>query len=168
MHAVPLASPARPTAPPAWAWIAFGGLALGLGDLAFAALYWFLQVGLPPIRVAQAIAGWVLGSEAARAGGLATAFAGAALYCYIVGAMVAGYLRLHARSLRVRNAGLAAGVVYGLAMYALLFKIVLPLFAANAGGAALPWHWTLACLAAYAGIGAGCAAIAATHARTVE
>ena len=168
MHAVPALSRPRSQAWPAWAWIVFGGLSLGLGDLAFAALYWFLHNGLPPIRVPQAIAGWVLGSDVARAGGFATAFAGVALYCYLVGAMVAGYVRLHARSVRVRSAGLAGGVVYGLAMYALLFKVVLPLFAANASGAAMPWHWTLACLAAYAGIGAGCAAIAAAHARTTH
>ena len=153
---------------PVWAWVALGGTALGLGDLAFAALYWFLHSSLAPIRIPQSIAGWVLGAADARAGGAATAFAGAALYCAIVGAMVAGYLKLTAWRPALHAHVAFAGIVYGLAMYALLFKVALPLFAANASGATMPWHWTLACLAAYAGIGTGCAAIAAAHARTTH
>ena len=44
-------------------------------------------------------------------------------------------------------------------MDALLFRIVLPLFAAGEPHA-LPMSWTAACLAAYSGIGVGCALIA--------
>src|SRR5687768_14751701 len=97
MHARPALRPhvALPSA--AWAWVAVGGIGLGLADLAFAALYWFLHSGTPPIRIPQAIAGWVLGAHDARAGGIATALAGVALYCAIVSAMVAGYMRLASR-----------------------------------------------------------------------
>jgi len=150
---------ARPSLP-VWAWVALGGTALGLGDLAFAALYWFLHSSLAPIRIPQSIAGWVLGAADARAGGAATAFAGAALYCAIVGAMVAGYLKLTAWRPALHAHVAFAGIVYGLAMYALLFRIVLPVFAASSSHAAMPLSWTVACLAAYAGIGVGCALIA--------
>lgn len=164
MHARPaLQSRTSPTAGlralPVWAWVAGGGIVLGLADLGIAAGYWFLHSGTDPIRIPQAIAGWVLGREHARAGGMATALAGAALYCAIVGAMVAGYLRLASRWPRVHAHVADAGVVYGLAMYVLLFRIVLPLFVAGEPHA-LPMSWTAACLAAYAGIGVGCALIA--------
>lgn len=159
LHSGTSRSGSRPL--PAWAWVAFGGVALGLSDLAFAALYWFLHNGLAPIRVPQSIAGWVLGTAAARAGGLATALAGAALYCAVVGAMVAGYMNLTGWRPALHSRAVSCGLMYGLAMYVLLFRIVLPLAVpAHAPAAAMPPSWTLACLAAYAGIGVGCALLA--------
>ena len=146
---------------PAWAWVACGGVALGLADLAFAALYWFLHSGIAPIRVPQSIAGWVLGPTAARAGGVGTALAGAALYCAVVAAMVAGYLKLSAWRPAMHARVALSGAMYGLAMYVLLFRVVLPLAAPMSVPApAMPASWTIACLAAYAGIGIGCALIA--------
>ena len=54
-----------------------------------------------------------------------------------------------------------SGAMYGLAMYLLLFRLVLPLVApAHAPAPAMPTSWTIACLAAYAGIGIGCALVA--------
>ena len=146
---------------PAWAWVACGGVALGLADLAFAALYWFLHSGVAPVRIPQSIAGWVLGPAVARAGGVATALAGAALYCTVVAAMVAGYLKLSAWRPAMHAQGAFFGAMYGLAMYVLLFRLALPLATpANAPAPAMPASWTLACLAAYAGIGIGCALLA--------
>lgn len=150
---------ARPL--PAWAWVACGGVALGLADLAFAALYWFLHSGVAPVRIPQSIAGWVLGPALARAGGVATALAGAALYCTVVAAMVAGYLKLSALRPALHAQVVLSGAMYGLAMYVLLFRLVLPLVApAHAPAPAMPTSWTIACLAAYAGIGIGCALVA--------
>ena len=145
---------------PAWAWVACGGVALGLADLAFAAVYWFLHSGVAPIRIPQSIAGWVLGPAVARAGGIATALAGTALYCAVVAAMVAGYLKLSAWRPAMHARVVFSGAMYGLAMYLLLFRLVLPLAAAHAPASAMPPSWTIACLAAYAGIGIGCALLA--------
>lgn len=163
MHAFPaLAAPIRPL--PAWAWSVIGGVALGLGDLVFAALFWMVHSGVAPIRIPQAVASWVLGPAEARAGGVATALAGAALYCGVVGTMVAGYLHLHERFPRLRGAhAWWAGGWYGLAMYALLFRVVLPLFAAPSPAKTMPLAWTVACLVAYWCIGMGCAWIARAH-----
>ena len=150
---------ARPL--PAWAWVACGGVALGLADLAFAALYWFLHSGVAPVRIPQSIAGWVLEPAVARAGGVATALAGAALYCTVVAGMVAGYLKLSAWRPALHAQVVFSGAMYGLAMYVLLFRLVLPLVApAHAPAPAMPTSWTIACLAAYAGIGIGCALVA--------
>jgi len=146
---------------PVWAWVACGGVALGLADLAFAALYWYLHSGIAPVRIPQSIAGWVLGPAVARAGGIATALAGVALYCTVVAAMVAGYLKLSAWRPSVHARVAFSGSAYGLAMYVLLFRLVLPLVApAHAPAPTMPTSWTIACLAAYAGIGIGCALLA--------
>ena len=131
MHAVP-ALPAWPSRSlPAWAWISVGGSLLALADLAFAAMYWSLRSGTAPIRIPQSIAAWAMGSEAAHAGGIATALAGLALYACVVCAMVAGYAWLVRRIAIVRAGGLAGGVLYGWAMYALLFLVLLPSLSAS-------------------------------------
>jgi len=158
-HSRPVARPL-----PGWRWVAGGGIVLGFADLAFAALYWSLHSDLPPIRIAQGIAGWVLGTQEARAGGVATALAGLALYAAIVSAMVAAYMRLTARWPRLHAHVLIAGIAYGIAMYGVLFKLVLPNFSAASLPTNAPLSWTIACLAAYAGIGLGCAAIARARA----
>ena len=162
-------SPALPEshrAWPAWASVALGGSALALADLAFASLYWFLSTGLAPVRIGQSIASWVVGSHAADAGGIDAAIAGALLYCATVAAMVAGYMRLATHWPRLHAHAWIAGSVYGLAMYGLLFQVLVPYFsAATVCGGHLPLSWTIACLAAYAGIGIGCAVIARAHAR---
>ena len=146
-------TPSRPL--PAWAWIAVGGSVLALADLAFAAVFWSLHSGTPPIRIPQSIAAWVLGSGPAHAGGSATALAGMALYASVVCAIVAGYGWLARRFAVVRAWGMAGGVAYGCTLYALLFHGVLPAWSAAPPPAGQPWAWVLACLAAYSGIGTG-------------
>jgi hypothetical protein len=146
---------------PTWARIAVGGSALALADLAFAAAYWFLHSGLAPIRVAQGVASWVIGAHAAKAHGLDSAIAGVLLYCAVVSAMVAGYARLASSWPTLHRHVLAAGIAYGVAMYGLLFRVIVPHFsAATVGANSAPLSWTIACLAAYAGIGLACALIA--------
>ncbi|MUV13906.1 hypothetical protein [Noviluteimonas gilva] len=151
---------------PAWASVALGGSAFALADLAFASLYWFFYGGVTPVRIGQGIASWVVGSHAAHAGGVDAAIAGVLLYCAAVAAMVAGYMRLTARWPRLHAHAWIAGSVYGMAMYGLLFEVIVPYFsAATVSGGSAPLSWTIACLAAYAGIGMGCATIARAHAR---
>lgn len=159
MHAAPALHPLSHRPLPPWAWIVAGGIGLALADLAFAATFWALHSGTPPIRIPQSIAAWVLGSEAARAGGAATALAGTLLYASLACAMVAGYVRLFRRAPAVRAAGMAGGVLYGCALYVLLFQVVLPNWSASPPEASFR-AWTLACVVAYAGIGAACAWIA--------
>ena len=159
MHAAPALHSLSSRPLPAPAWIAIGGAGLALADLAFAAAFWSLRNGTAPLRIPQSIAAWVLGSEAAHAGGLATALAGMLLYACLVCAMVAAYVHLFRRAALVRAAGMAGGTLYGCALYVLLFQLVLPAWSATPPGDASP-AWIFACVVAYAGIGAGCAWIA--------
>ena len=163
MHAIPALRTTSLRSLPAWSRIAIGGSLLALADLAFASLFWSLHNGTPPIRIPQSIAAWVLGSGTAHAGGTATALAGMVLYACVVCAMVAGYLRLWQRFAMVRTWGFAGGVIYGCAMYALLFHGVLPAWSAAPPSTEQPWTWVVACLAAYSGIGAGCVVIARSN-----
>ncbi|KGQ19540.1 hypothetical protein LF41_2800 [Lysobacter dokdonensis DS-58] len=171
MHVRPAWSPSPTLAPtprawPAWAVVALGGSALALADLGFVSVYWFLHSGVAPVRIGQGIASWVVGSQAAHAGGLDAAIAGALLYCATVAAMVAGYMRIAARWPRLHARAWFAGTVYGIAMYGLLFEVLVPyVSAASVGNGHAPVSWTLACLVSYAGIGIGCAAIARSQAR---
>ena len=145
---------------PRLGWIALGGVVFALADLAVAAVFWGLRSGVPAIRIPQAIASWVLGSGPAHAGGIATAVAGFALYCAVMGVIVDGFVRLHARSAHVRASGLVGGALSGMAAYALLFHVIVPNFTAVHDNGVTPMSWLLACAATFAGIGIGCAGIA--------
>jgi hypothetical protein len=123
------------------------GVLGGCADLGFAAAYWLPQ-GVAPIRIPQSIAGWVLGSEAAIAGGPATAVLGIALYCYLTTLMVTLYVLMARRHAVLLRRPLLAGALYGVAMYPLLFKAIVPLWT-GVPAPAEPLEFTLACFAAF-------------------
>jgi hypothetical protein len=145
---------------PRLGWIALGGVVFAMADLAVAAIFWGLRSGVPAIRIPQSIASWVLGGDAAHVGGFATAFAGALLYAVVMSVIVGAFVRWHARSARVRASGFVGGALFGVAMYALLFHVFVPVFTAASATGALPLSWLLACAATFAGIGIGCVGIA--------
>lgn len=138
-------------------WLLLGGLAAGGLDLAVAFGFWGLR-DVGPLRILQAIASWVLGAEA-FSGGAYSAALGAALYACLTTAMAAGYYflcrclpALHAHPLRY-------GALYGLALYVLMFRILVP------QSAAPPTQedpaWMLTCIVAYAlCVGVPCALFA--------
>lgn len=141
---------ATPHPVPAWAWISVLGIAAGAADLAFAAAWWAPQ-GVDPIRIPQSIAGWVIGSSAARDGGVAAGAFGVSLYLSLAVLMMAAYLAL-ARRLRVLVAHpLSCGAGYGIALYGLLFQAlprVVPLWTDYPRTQA-PVAWVVACVVAY-------------------
>jgi hypothetical protein len=107
--------------------IVFGGLACGILDIT-AAFVVYGSFGLKPIPLLQGIAAGALGPRSFE-GGLATAFLG--LVCHFVIAFSAAavfyaasrvfpYLRAHA---------IASGILYGIAVYFFMNRIVLPLSA---------------------------------------
>ena len=112
-----------------WAARAFvwGGLLAGVGDIAFA----FVTAGLSgvgPVRVLQAVAGGLLG-RTALAGGLATAALGAVLHFFIAFVWAAVYWLASRRLKVLARHPVVCGLLYGAAVYAFMYFVVLPLSA---------------------------------------
>jgi hypothetical protein len=108
--------------------IVWGGLLAGLGDITFAFVVSGLR-GVGPVRVLQSVAGGLLGRAAAE-GGLATAALGAALH-FLIAFIWATVFWLASRKLRVLvRHPVVCGLLYGFAVYAFMYLVVLPLSAA--------------------------------------
>ena len=108
--------------------IGWGGLLAGLGDITFAFVVSGLR-GVGPVRVLQSVAGGLLGA-AAREGGLATAALGAVLHFFIA-FVWATVFWLASRKLKVLvRHPVVCGLLYGFAVYAFMYLVVLPLSAA--------------------------------------
>jgi hypothetical protein len=107
----------------------WGGLICGVLDIT-AALVVYGFFGLKPVRLLQGIAGGLLGPRTFN-GGLATALLG--LLCHFVIAFLAAsvYFALsRAVPLLVQHA-ILSGVLYGVAVYFFMNRIVVPLSAAT-------------------------------------
>jgi hypothetical protein len=108
--------------------IVWGGLLAGLGDITFAFVVSGLR-GVGPGRVLQSVASGLLG-EAAKEGGLATAALGAVLH-FLIAFIWATVYWLLSRKLKVLvQHPFVCGPLYGLAVYAFMYLVVLPLSAA--------------------------------------
>ena len=108
--------------------VLWAGLACGVLDIT-AALVVYGYLGAKPVRLLQGIASGLLGPKAFD-GGLATALLG--LLCHFViafGAATVYFLASRTFPFLVRNA-VASGVVYGVAVYFFMNRIVVPLSAA--------------------------------------
>ena len=131
-------------------WLLLAAASGALLDLGIAMLFWAAE-GVAPLRIPQSIAGWFLG-DGARGGGAATALLGTAAYVLVVWAMARLYLVLVRQRPVLVAQPFLHGALYGMAMYLVLFHLLVPLLtAANPAANARP-DWVLACLAAYAGV----------------
>jgi hypothetical protein len=108
--------------------IVWGGLLAGVGDITFAFVVSGLR-GVGPVRVLQSVAGGLLGA-AAREGGLAAAALGAALHFLIAFVWAAVYWFLSRRLKVLVRRPVVCGLLYGAAVYAFMYLVVLPLSAA--------------------------------------
>jgi uncharacterized membrane protein YagU involved in acid resistance len=108
-----------------------GGFAVGIVDLLDALLF-FGARGVPPAAILHSIASGLLGRAAFR-GGAATAVLGVLLHFAIAFAIVAVYLAASARIAELRRQPLLYGPLYGLAVYAVMNAVVVPLSAAADG-----------------------------------
>ena len=112
-----------------WLGLVWGGLTAGTMDIT-AALVVYGHYGLTPIRLLQGIAAGLLGPRAFE-GGLSTALLG--LFCHFViafGAATVFFLASRSLAFLVRHAVLS-GVLYGVAVYFFMNRIVVPLSAAR-------------------------------------
>src|SRR6266478_6911566 len=108
--------------------VVWGGLACGVLDIT-AALIVYGYLGAKPLRLLQGIAGGLLGART-YSGGVATALLG--LLCHFVIAFSAAAVFVTASRLApflVRHAVLS-GVLYGIAVYFFMNRVVVPLSAA--------------------------------------
>jgi hypothetical protein len=108
--------------------IAWGGLLAGLGDITFAFVVNGLR-GAGPVLVLQSVASGLLGA-AAREGGWATAALGGLLHFLIALAWAAVFWLLSRRLKVLVQHPVACGLLYGFAVYAFMYLVVVPLSAA--------------------------------------
>jgi uncharacterized membrane protein YagU involved in acid resistance len=105
--------------------IVWGGLVAGLLDLTFALLFNH-SLGVPFIRVPQAIASGLLG-RGAFGGGLTTAALGLALHFLIAFCLAAFYNGASRLFPVLIRWAVLCGPVYGLGIYLFMQRVVLPL-----------------------------------------
>lgn len=112
-----------------------GVLAVAVLDIVEPIIFYGLR-GVPPIRIFQSVASGLLGREA-YAGGVPTALLGAALHLFIASIVVIVYWVASRRVRVLTQRPLLCGVLYGLAVYAVMTFIVIPLSAIG-GGVRIP------------------------------
>lgn len=113
--------------------ILLGGVVAGALDIAYACVHYGLVYEIPPTRIFQSVAAGVYGREAARAGGIETASIGLVLH-FLMTILMAAFFVAWTRMLPALNRWpLLAGPTYGLAIFALMQFVVLPLSAAGGG-----------------------------------
>jgi len=108
--------------------IVWGGLLAGVGDITFAFVVSWLR-GVGPVRVLQSVASGLVG-EAAKDGGLATAALGAVLHFLIAFIWATVYWLASRRLKFMVQHPVVCGLLYGFAVYAFMYLVVLPLSAA--------------------------------------
>jgi hypothetical protein len=115
-------SRSRPGAVPA---VVLAGLGGGAVDFVYACCVGLIH-GRSIMRVWQGVAsGWL--GKAAADGGLATMALGMATHFGIAICMAAVYARVAARVPLLHRRPLPCGIAYGLVLYAVMYRIVLPL-----------------------------------------
>lgn len=118
--------------------IALGAVVVGSFDLAYAITYWFLDRGVPPIRICQSVATGVLGPASFK-GGIPTAILGVALHYFIALGVVTVYW-IAARSIAaLARHPIPFGSVYGIGVYLVMNYVVIPLSLAKRPAFILPW-----------------------------
>jgi hypothetical protein len=112
--------------------IVAGIFAVAVLDILEPILFYRLTRGTPPIRIFQSVASGLLG-RASYDGGIASAVVGAALHLFIASVVVTIYWLASRRLNALVERPLLWGVVYGLAVYAVMNFVVIPLSAIGGG-----------------------------------
>ena len=108
--------------------ILLGGLIAGALDLAAAFMITWYRAGVGPVRVMQSIASGLLGA-ASYTGGAKTAVLGVALH-FLIATVATAVFYFASRTLRfLVERPIIAGLLYGVAVYAFMNFLVLPLSA---------------------------------------
>jgi hypothetical protein len=121
--------------------ILFAGLACGVMDITAALVTWGVQ-GVPPERLLQGIAVGLLGRES-FAGGWETAALGAACHFFIAFSAAAVFYLASRRITWLTGRPFLSGPLYGIAVYVVMYWIVVPLSAVGPR----PFSWPVTLLA---------------------
>jgi hypothetical protein len=114
--------------------ILLGGVIAGALDIGYACIHYGLVYDVPPMRIFQSVAAGVLGREEARAGGWTSAALGLALHVLMTTLMAAFFVAWTRMAPVLNRWPLLAGPTYGLAIFAVMQFIVLPLSAVGGDG----------------------------------
>lgn len=109
--------------------ILYGTLVVGTLDILDALIYFGLRHDVPPIRIFHSIAAGLLGRDAARAGGLATAFLGGFLHYFIAFSIVTTFVIAGRKFPFLVRRPWLTGPIYGVLVYLFMNLVVLPLSA---------------------------------------
>ncbi|HEX3766368.1 MAG TPA: hypothetical protein VHW23_47070 [Kofleriaceae bacterium] len=109
-----------------------GGAIAGMLDIAFACTFWSIKAGVAPTRILQSVAAGLLGAASFQ-GGAATAALGMVLQLVIATGMAAVYYAVARRWPLLVRRPVAGGAGFGLAAYAVMNYVVVPLSAARPG-----------------------------------
>jgi hypothetical protein len=112
----------------------YGTLAVGILDILDAFVFFWFRNGVRPTRILHSISAGLLGREKAVAGGTATAMLGLGLHFFIAFMIVLTYHLASRRIKALTDHPVIFGVLYGLAVYAVMNFVVLPLSAAPPRG----------------------------------
>ena len=115
--------------------VLYGTLAVGTLDALDAIVFFGLRSGARPIRIFQGIASGLIG-PAARQGGWKTAVLGVALHYFIAFGIVVTYFLASRRVRLLTRHPVICGLLYGLAAYAVMNLVVIPL--SKIGGPTMP------------------------------
>ena len=113
--------------------IVYGTLVVGTLDALDAVVFFGLRSGATPIRIFQSIASGLLG-RASFQGGLGTAALGVCLHFFIAFVIVTIYHVASRRARILTDRPVMFGLLYGVAAYFVMSRIVVPLSAAGDGG----------------------------------
>jgi hypothetical protein len=109
-----------------------GGLLAGTFDIVYACVFWALKRDVSPERIFQSVASGLLG-EASFSGGWPTAALGLGLHFLIATTMSVTYYAAARRRPALWRHPLPYGLAYGLGLYVVMNRVVVPLSAAGAG-----------------------------------
>jgi hypothetical protein len=112
--------------------IVLGGLVVGTLDALDAIVFFGLR-GAKPIAIFQSIASGLLG-RAAFQGGLGTALLGVCLHFLIATVIVLTYYIASTRLRILTRQAIVFGILYGVAVYFVMNRLVIPLSAFNRAG----------------------------------
>jgi uncharacterized membrane protein YagU involved in acid resistance len=145
-------------------WIApilLGGLIAGALDIGYAIAHYFIAYETPPLRILHSVAAGAIGQEAARAGGWSTGALGLLLHLTLTTIMAAFFVAWTRMMPDLNKWPLLSGATYGLAIFAIMQVVVLPMSAAGGAGNAPEGQFLLGALLIHAfGVGVPIALIA--------